>query len=72
LWVAVHSCSALGEQNRSAGAVCDGALDRPPTAGGSGTGMDLSLAAQRQDSVAVFLTEIGDVGATGHEDPQPQ
>ena len=44
-----------------------------PTAGGSGTSDDLvALAAHAQDAVAVFLAEVGDVGAAGFEDPQAE
>ena len=31
-----------------------------------------AFAADLQDSVAVFLTEVGDVGSAGFEDPQPK
>ena len=44
-----------------------------PTAGGSGTQDDLgALAEHPQHPVAVFLAEIGDVGAGGFEDPQAE
>jgi len=43
------------------------------TAGGSGDEDDLAaLTAHAQDPVAVFLTEITDVGSAGFEDPQPE
>ena len=43
------------------------------TAGGSGDEDDLAaLTAHAQDPVAVFLTEITDVGSAGFEDPQSE
>ncbi len=45
-----------------------------PTAGGERDQDELggALAAHPQDAVAVFLAEVGDVGAGGLEDPQAQ
>ena len=43
-----------------------------PTAGGSGTKTTLVPLPHPQDPVAVFLAQVGDVGAGGFEDPQAQ
>jgi hypothetical protein len=43
-----------------------------PTAGGSGTRTTLVPLPHTQDPVAVLLAEIGDVRASGFEDPQAE
>ena len=63
-----EGCQAFTAQDRPAGAVQDGAVNARPTAGGSGTRTILvALAAHAQDAVAVFLAQVGDVGAGGFE-----
>jgi hypothetical protein len=71
--VPVHPGAAAVEQDRAAGAVGGGAVDGPADRRGQRDQDDLgSLAAYTQDAVAVFLAQVGDVGAGGFEDPQAQ
>jgi hypothetical protein len=71
--VPVHPGVAAVAQDRSAGAVGEGAVDGPAGRGRQRDQHDLAaFAAHAQDPVAVFLAEVGDVGAGGFEDPQAE
>ena len=71
--VPVHPGAAAVEQDRPVGAVADGAVDGPADRRRQRDEDDLAaLAAHPQDPVAVFLAEVGDVGAAGFEDPQAE
>ena len=71
--VPVHPGTAAVEQDRSARAVCDCPVDRPPDCWRQWYQGDLgALAAHPQYPVAVLLTEVGDVGCGGFEDPQSE
>jgi hypothetical protein len=71
--MAVHPCAAAVEQDRAVGPVrggaVDGAADRRWLRDQDDFG---AFAAHAQDAVAVFLAEVGDVGAGGFEDSQAQ
>ena len=66
-------CAGAAEQDRPAGAVSHGPVDRSPDSGRQRDEDDLAaLAVDPQDPVAVFLAEVVDVGAGGFEDPQAE
>lgn len=69
----IHSGSSGVEQDRPGSAVCDGAVNGPPDRGRQRRERDLvALADHAQNPVAVFLTEVRDVGTGGFEDPQSE
>jgi len=71
--VAVHPGTAAVEQDRPAGAGADRAVDGPPDGWRERDQDDLgAFAAHAQHPVAVFFAEVGDVGASGFEDPQAE
>jgi hypothetical protein len=71
--VPVHRGTTTVEQDRPADPVCGGAVDRPADRRGQRDQDDLgAFAAHAQDAVAMFLAQVGDVGAGGFEDPQAQ
>lgn len=71
--MAVHPCGAAVEQDRAAVTACDGAVDGSADRGRQGHLNDLAaFAADPQDPVAVFVTEITDIRAGGFEDPKSQ
>jgi hypothetical protein len=71
--VSVHPGAAAVEQDRPAGPARGGAVDGPADRRRQLDQDDLgALAADAQDAVAVFLAQVGDVGAGGYEDPQAQ
>jgi hypothetical protein len=71
--VAVQTVRTAVEQNRPAVAVPGCAFDGPRDRWWQWCqDVLVSLAAHQQDPVAVFLTEVVDVGAGGFEDPQPE
>ena len=58
---------------RRTGPSANRAFDRPLDGGWQGGEDDLAaLAPDLQDAVAVFLAEVGDVGAARFEDPQAE
>ena len=71
--MAVHPGAAVVEQDRPAGPGAGGPLDGPAD-GGWQRDLDHfgALAAHAQHPVAVFFTQVGDVGASGFEDPQAE
>jgi hypothetical protein len=69
----IHSGSSRVEQDRPGSAVCDGAVNGPPHRRRQWHQHEFcSLADHAEDSMAVFLTEVGDVGTGGFEDPQSE
>jgi hypothetical protein len=69
--VPVHPGAAAVEQDRSADPACDGAVDRAADRRRQRDQDDLgALAAHTQDTVIVFLAQVGDVGTGGLEDSQ--
>jgi hypothetical protein len=68
--VAVHSGAEGVTQDRPVSAGVDGAVDRPGHRGWQRDEYDLAaLAVDSQDTVAVFLAQVVDVGSAGFEDP---
>lgn len=71
--VAVHAGAAAVLQDRPAGTVADGALDRARDGRWHRHEHDLvAFADDPQHPVAVFFAEVGDVQAGGFGDPQPE
>jgi hypothetical protein len=71
--VAVHPSATAVEQDRPARPVANCAVDGPPDGGWQRDQDDLgAFAADAQHPVAMFFTEVGDVGAGGLEDPQAE
>jgi hypothetical protein len=71
--VPVHPGAAAVEQDRPARAVPNRPVDGPPDRWRQWDQDDLgALAASAQDPVAVLLAEIGDVRASGLQDPQAE
>jgi hypothetical protein len=71
--VTVHAGAAGVEQERPGGAVAGGAVDGVGDRRWERYEDDLgAFAVGLQDAVAVLLAEVGDVGAGGFEDPQPE
>jgi len=71
--MAVHPGATAVEQDRATGASAGRTVDGPPHGRGQRDQHDLgAFAAYPQDPVAAFFTEVGDVGAGGFEDPQPE
>jgi hypothetical protein len=69
--VTVHPGTAAVEQDRPANAAAGRRVDGPPDRWRQRDQDDLAaLATYAQHSVAVFFTQVGDVGAGGLEDPQ--
>ena len=68
--MAVHAGAAAVEQDRPAVRVADGAVDGPADRWWQWHQDEfVALAAHPQHAVAVFLAQVGDVGAGGFEDP---
>ena len=71
--MAVHPDAAAVEQGRAAVPAADRPVDGPAD-GWRQRDLDhlCALPAHAQHSVAMFFADIGDVGASGFEDPQAQ
>src|SRR5215467_15288202 len=71
--MAVHPDAAAVEQDRPVGGGADGSIEGPPYGRWQGDEDDLgAFAAYAQHLVAVFFAEVGDVRASGFEDPQAE
>jgi hypothetical protein len=71
--VAVHPSAEDVPQDRPVGAVVYGAVDRASYRGWQRDENDFAaLATHAQHPVAVFLTQMADVGSARFEDPQPE
>ena len=69
----VHPGASGVQQDRPAVPVADRPVDGPADRRRQRDQDDLgALAAYPQDAMAVFLAQVGDVGAGGFEDPQTQ
>jgi hypothetical protein len=68
--VPVHPGAASGPEDRTRVPFSDGVVDGSADGGWDGCGDNLgAFAGDSQHPVAVFLAEVGDVGAAGFEDP---
>lgn len=71
--VPVHPCATAVQQDRAVYPIGDGAIDRPPDRGWQrDEGDAVVLADDPQDAVAVFFTEVGDLGAGSFADAQAE
>ena len=71
--MAVHPGAVAGAQDWPGAAAVDGAVDSPGHGGWQRHQHYLAaLPCDAEHPVAVFLAEVGDVGAGGLEDPQPE
>lgn len=71
--VAVHAAGSAVEQDRPTGPVADSPVESAADCGRQRHESDLgALSDHAQNPVAVFLTDVGHVGAAGLEDPQPE
>jgi hypothetical protein len=71
--MAVHADAEGVAQDRAVVAVADRSVDGPADRRRQRNENDLAtLATHPQDAVAVFLAEVGNGGAAGFEDSQPE